>query len=221
LPKETGVDVALDVIRYVLHLDAHLPELASQYGAWVYAILFGIVFAETGLVVTPFLPGDSLLFVAGAFAALGGMDLHYLIAALFTAAILGNTSNYWIGRFIGPRAFHWDQSRWFNRRALLEAHAFYEKYGGVTLTVARFMPFVRTFAPFVAGIGAMSHLKFQLWNVFGGLLWVVGFVIAGYFFGNVELVKKNLATIMLIVVVVSLIPLAIGVVRSWKEPPAA
>lgn len=213
------MELIFGILRYILHLDAHLPELAAQYGAWVYAILFGIIFAETGLVVTPFLPGDSLLFVAGAFAALGGMDLNYLIAALFAAAVLGNSSNYWIGRFIGPRAFHWEQSRWFNRRALLEAHAFYEEYGGVTLTVARFMPFVRTFAPFVAGIGTMSHLRFQLWNVLGGLLWVVGFVVSGYFFGNVEFVRKNLATIMLGVVVISLIPLAVGVRRSMKHGP--
>ncbi len=210
------MQLVLDLIHYVLHLDRHLPELAAQYGAWIYAMLFAIIFAETGLVVTPFLPGDSLLFVAGAFAALGGLDVHYLCAALFVAAVIGNTSNYWIGRWIGPRAFHWEQSRWFNRRALLETHAFYEQYGGVTLTVARFMPFVRTFAPFVAGIGTMSHLKFQLWNVLGAFLWVVGFIVAGYFFGNVDIVKRNLGSIMLAVVVISVIPLMIGFVRSWR-----
>ena len=197
----------MQAVEFVLQLDTHLTELVATYGGWIYAILFLIVFAETGLVVTPFLPGDSLLFVAGAVASAGRMNVWAVGATLFAAAILGNTSNYWIGRWIGPHVFHWEQSRWFNRRAFDEAHAFYEKYGAATITVARFLPFVRTFAPFVAGVAAMSHSTFQLWNVLGALLWVASFVALGYFFGNIPAVQNNLALIMVAVVVISFLPL--------------
>ena len=205
--QEAAVDLLLAAVSFVLHLDRHLAEMVADYGIWIYAILFLIVFAETGLVVTPFLPGDSLLFVAGALAATGGMDPWLLSLVLCVAAVTGNTTNYWIGRWLGPRVFHWEQSRWFNRRALDQAHAFYEKYGGVTITVARFLPFVRTFAPFVAGVAAMSHGLFQMWNLIGAVLWIALFIGLGYFFGNLAVVRENLALIMLAVVVLSFLPL--------------
>lgn len=202
------MDLLLHLVQFVLHLDVHLTELVARYGVLIYAILFAIVFCETGLVVTPFLPGDSLLFTAGALAAVGSMDPWILGIVLLVAAVLGNTSNYWIGRYIGPRVFHWENSRWFNRRALDEAHAFYDKHGPVALTIARFIPIVRTFAPFVAGVGAMRHATFQWYSVIGGVLWVAGFLALGYFFGNIPVVKANLALVMVGVIVVSLLPLA-------------
>lgn len=201
------MELLMHAVDFVLHLDQHLNVLAANYGIWIYAILFMIIFSETGFVVTPFLPGDSLLFVAGAIAAAGQMDVWSLGATLFVAAVLGNTSNYWIGRWVGPHVFKWEHSRWFNRHAFDEAHSFYEKYGSVTITIARFLPFVRTFAPFVAGVAAMSHNKFQLWSILGGALWVVSFVSLGYFFGNIPAVKNNLALIMVAVVVISFLPL--------------
>jgi membrane-associated protein len=211
---ERHVEFLVSAVRFILHLDKELPTLIAQYGTWVYAMLFGVIFAETGLVVTPFLPGDSLIFLAGAIAAIGGLDPLVLFSVLFAAAVLGNISNYWIGRWVGPRVFHWPQSRWFNRRALDQTHAFYEKYGGVTLTLARFVPLVRTFAPFVAGVGAMSHLKFQGWNALGAFLWVGGFVLFGYVFGNLPVVQSNLSAIMLAVVLVSVLPMLFGIVRA-------
>jgi membrane-associated protein len=211
----------MHAVDFVLHLDTHLNEIAANYGIWIYVILFAIIFAETGLVVTPFLPGDSLLFVAGAIAAAGQIDVWSLGGTLFVAAILGNTSNYWIGRWLGPHVFKWDHSRWFNRHAFDEAHAFYEKYGAVAITVARFLPFVRTFAPFVAGVAAMSHHKFQFWSVLGGALWVVIFVALGYFFGNIPAVKNNIAVIMLAVVGISFLPLIYTwLVKRFKKPTA-
>jgi membrane-associated protein len=205
---EHRVDLLLSLVQFVLHLDVHLAELVARYGVLIYVILFAIVFCETGLVVTPFLPGDSLLFAAGALAAVGSMDPWVLGAVLIAAAILGNTSNYWIGRYLGPKVFQWEDSRWFNRGALDQAHAFYEKYGPVALTIARFMPLVRTFAPFVAGVGAMKHATFQLYSVLGGVLWVVSFIALGYFFGNIPVIKSNLALVMVGVIVVSLLPIA-------------
>ena len=202
------MDIVLSLVQFVLHLDVHLADLVARYGVLIYAILFAIVFSETGLVVTPFLPGDSLLFAAGALAAVGSMDPWVLAAVLILAAVLGNTSNYWIGRYIGPKVFQWENSRWFNRRALDEAHAFYEKYGPVALTIARFMPIVRTFAPFVAGVGAMKHTVFQLYSILGAALWVVSFLALGYFFGNIPVIKSNLALVMIGVIVVSLLPIA-------------
>ncbi len=206
--RSTRLDLLLQLVQFVLHLDVHLTELVVRYGVLIYVILFAIVFCETGLVVTPFLPGDSLLFTAGALAAVGSMDPWILGIVLIVAAVLGNTSNYWIGRYIGPRVFHWENSRWFNRGALDEAHAFYEKHGPVALTIARFLPIVRTFAPFVAGVAAMRHATFQLYSVLGGVLWVAGFLALGYFFGNIPVVKSNLALVMVGVIVVSLLPMA-------------
>ena len=203
-------------IDIVLHLDKYLAVLVQQYGLWIYGILFVIIFAETGFVVTPFLPGDSLLFVAGALAALGegGVDIFVLIGVLAAAAILGNTVNYHIGRYLGPRVFHWENSRFFNRDALVKTHAFYEKHGGKTLVMSRFLPIFRTFAPFVAGIGAMSYAKFTLFNLIGALSWVVSLCLAGYWLGNVAWVKQNLSLIIVGILVASVIPIGIGYVKS-------
>ena len=215
------MDLLLQIVDFVLHLDVHLTDLVAQYGVLIYLILFAIVFAETGLVVTPFLPGDSLLFAAGAIAAVGSMDPWILGIVLSVAAILGNTSNYWIGRYFGPRVFQWENSRWFNRRALDETHAFYEKYGPLALTIARFMPIVRTFAPFVAGVGAMKHSTFQLYSALGGVLWVASFVALGFFFGNILFVKSHLAFIMVGVIVISLLPLAWAALARKRSGSAA
>ena len=204
-------------IDIVLHLDKHLALLVQQYGIWIYAILFAIIFSETGFVVTPFLPGDSLLFVAGALAALGGMDISVLIAVLFVAATTGNMLNYQIGRFLGPRVFQWENSRFFNKVALEKTHAFYEKHGGKTLVISRFLPLFRTFAPFVAGIGAMSYARFTLFNVIGALGWTVSLTLIGYFFGNLPWVQSNLTAVILGIIVVSMIPVAIGWWQQRKE----
>ena len=200
----------------VLHLDKHLAVLVQQYGLWIYGILFVIVFSETGFVVTPFLPGDSLLFVAGALAAIGegGMDIVVLMGVLTVAAVLGNTVNYHIGRFLGPKVFHWENSRLFNKGALLKTHLFYEKHGGKTLVISRFLPLFRTFAPFVAGIGAMSYVKFTLFNLIGALGWVVSLCLAGYWLGNMPWVKANLSVIIVGIIVFSLVPIGIGYVKS-------
>lgn len=211
------MEFILAIIDLALHLDTHLAAMVAEYGVWIYVILFAIIFAETGLVVTPFLPGDSLLFVAGALAATGGMDPWILALVIFTAAVLGNTTNYWIGRWIGPRVFDWQQSRWFNRRALDKAHTFYEKYGGITISLARFVPIVRTFAPFVAGVAVMSHRLFQLWSVLGAILWVGVFVGLGYFFGNIPLVQDNLMFLMLAVVLLSVLPIVVPWVVSQSR----
>jgi len=203
-------------IDIVLHLDKHLAVLVQQYGVWIYAILFAIIFSETGFVVTPFLPGDSLLFVAGALAALGGMDIGLLIAVLVAAAVLGNMLNYQIGRYLGPKVFNWESSRLFNKVALEKTHAYYEKHGGKTLVISRFLPLFRTFAPFVAGIGAMSYSRFTFFNLIGGISWVGSLTLAGYFFGNLPWVQQNLTAVILGIIVVSLIPVFIGWLQHRK-----
>jgi membrane-associated protein len=203
-------------IDIVLHLDKHLAVLVQQYGTWIYAILFAIIFSETGFVVTPFLPGDSLLFVAGALAALGGMDIGVLIAVLIAAATLGNMLNYQIGRILGPKVFHWESSRFFNKAALEKTHAFYEKHGGKTLVISRFLPLFRTFAPFVAGIGAMTWSRFTFFNLIGAVGWVGSLTLAGYFFGNLTWVQQNLTAVILGIIVLSLIPLLIGWLQQRK-----
>ena len=197
----------------IVHLDRHLAALLQQYGAWVYVLLFAIIFCETGLVVTPFLPGDSLLFIAGALAAGGGIDVHVLALVLVAAAVLGNTVNYSVGRFIGPKVFQWEDSRFFNKRALERAHAFYEKHGGKTIIITRFVPVLRTFAPFVAGIARMTYLNFTAYNVAGALAWVLLLLYAGYWFGNVSFVKENLTWVILGIIAVSLLPLAFEYLR--------
>lgn len=200
----------------VLHLDKHLALLVQQYGLWIYGILFFIVFAETGFVVTPFLPGDSLLFVAGALAAIGegGMDILVLMGVLTVAAVLGNTLNYQIGRFLGPKVFHWENSRFFNRDALIKTHAFYEKHGGKTLVISRFLPLFRTFAPFVAGIGSMTYARFTLFNLVGALAWVVSLCLAGYWLGNLPWVRANLSLIIVGIIAFTLVPVGIGWLKS-------
>ena len=201
----------------VLHLDKHLAVLVEHYGVWVYAILFLIIFSETGFVVTPFLPGDSLLFVAGGLAALGGMNLGILLATLVAAAALGNMVNYQIGRFIGPRVFQWQNSRIFNKSALIKTQVFYERHGGKTLVLSRFLPLLRTFAPFVAGVGAMNYVRFLSFNLLGAVAWVVSLTLAGYFFANLPWVKTNLSLVIVGIIIVSLIPVAIG---WWHERKA-
>ena len=201
-------------VDLMLHMDTHLAALVVQYGAWVYAILFAIVFCETGLVVTPFLPGDSLLFVAGALAAAGGMQIGLLIVLLVMAAVLGDAVNYTVGAWFGPKVFRWENSRFFNRAAFERTHAFYEKHGGKTVIIARFMPLIRTFAPFVAGVARMRYARFALFNVSGALLWVVSLTLAGYWLGNQPWVKKNLTLVILTIIAISLAPVAVAWVRS-------
>ncbi|MDH4150650.1 MAG: DedA family protein [Betaproteobacteria bacterium] len=189
-----------------LHLDRHLQVLVANYGAWVYLILFLIIFCETGLVVTPFLPGDSLLFVAGTVAAAGGMNIHLLVVLLIIAAILGDAVNYGVGHYIGPRVFKSKESRWLNPRHLERAHAFYEHHGGKTIIIARFVPIIRTYAPFVAGAASMSYPKFALYNITGAVLWVVSLGYAGYFFGNIPVIKNNLTVVIIIIIILSIMP---------------
>ncbi len=190
------MDLLHFLLDFILHVDQHLADFVQAYGAWVYALLFLIIFIETGVVVMPFLPGDSLLLVVGAMCGVGLMDLGTSLGLLTLAAILGNQSNYTIGRYFGPRVFQWEDSRFFNKAAFDKAHAFYEKYGGITLVAARFMPFLRTFAPFVAGVAQMTRRKFTLYDVGGGLLWVCGVTTIGYLFGNVPWVKQHLDKII-------------------------
>ena len=205
----------------MVHLDKHLAGLLAQYGIWVYLILFLIIFCETGLVVTPFLPGDSLLFIAGALTATAGgagqLDLAMLNVLLIAAAILGNSTNYWIGRYFGPKVFSWGDSRGFNRRAFDKAHAFYERHGGKTIVICRFLPILRTFAPFVAGVARMTHARFQLYNVSGGVLWVVSLTLAGYLFGNIPWVKDNLTLIILAFIIIPGLPALVVAIRTWNE----
>ena len=204
-------------IDIVLHLAKHLAVMVQQYGVWIYAILFAIIFSETGFVVTPFLPGDSLLFVAGALAALGGMDIMILIAVLLAAAALGNTLNYQIGRYLGPKVFQWENSRFFNKAALMKTHLFYETHGGKTLVISRFLPLFRTFAPFVAGIGAMTWARFTFFNLIGAFGWVVSLTLAGYFFGNLPWVQRNLSAVIIGIIAISMIPVVIGWWQHRKE----
>ena len=190
------MDLLLTLIDFILNIDVHLATFVEAYGGWVYGLLFLIIFVETGLVVMPFLPGDSLLFVVGAMAARGSLDLYVVMGLLLAAAIAGDQLNYTIGRHIGPKVFQWEKSRWFNRNAFDKAHTFYERFGGITIVLARFMPFARTFAPFVAGVAYMDRRVFTLFNVLGAVLWVVGVTLAGYWFGNLPWVKANLEFII-------------------------
>lgn len=211
------MELLTSFIDIILHLDKHLEILVQQYGTWIYVILFAIIFSETGLVVFPFLPGDSLLFVAGALAAVGGMDITALSITLCVAAILGNMVNYQVGRYLGPKVFHWPNSRFFNRSALEKTHAFYELHGGKTLIISRFLPLFRTFAPFVAGIGSMDYRKFFLFNLVGGIGWVVSLTLLGYFFGNLPWIKQNLSAVIVGIIILSLLPLIIAYLRERKS----
>ncbi|CAN7203394.1 DedA family protein [Variovorax sp. LjRoot290] len=200
-------------IDFILHVDKHLEAFVVAYGPWVYALLFLIVFVETGLVVMPFLPGDSLLFIVGALCGAGLMSYSIAVPILIVAAILGDQCNYSIGRYFGPKVFQWESSRFFNRKAFDQAHAFYERYGGVTIILARFMPFIRTFAPFVAGVADMTRTKFTLYNIVGALLWVLGLCTAGYLFGNMPFVKEHLDKIIWALIFV---PGLIAVFGAWR-----
>lgn len=192
---------------FLVHLDAHIAAFLAEHGAWVYGLLFLIVFCETGLVVIPFLPGDSLLFVVGALAATGGLSIGLVIVLLIAAALLGDNTNYWIGRWLGPKVFRWENSILFNRKHLDRTRAFYDKHGGKTIIIARFMPFVRTFAPFVAGVGRMPYVRYIGFCIAGALLWVVSLTMLGYFFGNIPVVKKNLTVVIFGIIALSLMPM--------------
>lgn len=207
------MEIITTLLDFILHVDRHLELFVQNYGVWVYALLFAIIFIETGVVLMPFLPGDSLLFVAGAMCGIGLMEYEILVPLLFVAAVMGNQCNYAIGRAVGPRVFQWENSRWFNRRAFDQAHAFYEKYGGITIVAARFMPFLRTFAPFVAGVAQMTRRKFTFYDVTGGALWVGGIVTVGYFFGNIPWVKTHLDKIIWAMI---FIPGLLVVLGSWR-----
>jgi membrane-associated protein len=211
------MDILLQLVDFILHVDRYLEAFVAQYGAWVYALLFLIIFVETGVVVMPFLPGDSLLFIVGAMCGAGLMSLPLVMGLLLVAAILGDQANYTIGRYFGPRVFQWEESRFFSRRGFDQAHAFYEKYGGITIILARFMPFVRTFVPFVAGVAEMTRSKFSFFNVVGAVIWVVGLLSVGYLFGNLPIVQQHLSKIIWALIIV---PGLIALFGAWKARQA-
>ena len=211
------MDILLQLVDFILHVDRYLEAFVAQYGAWVYALLFLIIFVETGVVVMPFLPGDSLLFIVGAMCGAGLMSLPLVMGLLLAAAILGDQTNYTIGRYFGPRVFQWEESRFFSRRGFDQAHAFYEKYGGITIILARFMPFVRTFVPFVAGVAEMTRSKFTFFNVVGAVIWVVGLLSVGYLFGNLPIVQEHLSKIIWALIIV---PGLIAMFGAWKASRA-
>src|SRR5471032_2599946 len=208
----------IPLFQHLLHADQYLAAFVASNGPWVYAVMFAVIFIETGVVVMPFLPGDSLLFIVGATAATGLLDITMALGVMFAAAVLGNQTNYTIGRWFGPRVFHWENSRWFNKRGFDKAHAFYEKYGGVTLIAGRFMPFVRTFAPFVAGVASMSRRRFTFFDVTGGVLWIGSITLMGYLFGNIPWVKGHLQMIFLGTIIIPGVIALIGILRKKKRP---
>ncbi len=208
-------------IDFILHVDKYLEAFVQNYGLWVYALLFLVIFVETGVVVMPFLPGDSLLFVVGAMCGVGLMNYPLTVGLLLAAAILGNQSNYAIGRYFGPKVFQWEDSRFFNKRAFDQAHAFYEKYGGITIVAARFMPFLRTFAPFVAGVAQMTRAKFTFFDLLGGTLWVAGIVTVGYFFGNIPFVKAHLDKIIWAMIFIPGLFVLFGAWKARRKSAAA
>ncbi|HAH33102.1 MAG TPA: DedA family protein [Elusimicrobia bacterium] len=214
-------ELALKFIDILLHLDVYLPIVIHDFGNWTYLILFAIIFCETGLVIFPILPGDSLLFAIGTFCALGSLDLSNTLALLSVAAILGDTMNYTMGHYMGPKVFNYKDSRIFRKEYLQKTHEFYEKYGGKTIIIARFVPIVRTFAPFVAGVGAMSYAKFLAYNVAGALLWVLTVTSAGYFFGNIPVVRKNFTLVIFAIIIISVLPGVIEYIRHKKKQAAS
>lgn len=211
------MEVVSQFVDFFLHLDKHLGVLIQNYGVWTYAILFLIVFCETGLVVTPILPGDSLLFAAGAFAAVGALDPWLLCGLLTAAAILGDAVNYMIGAKIGPRVFYKENVRFLNKEYLKRTHDFYEKHGGKTIIIARFMPIIRTFAPFVAGVGKMTYARFAMYNITGAILWVLSFVLGGYYFGNIPVVKRNFTLVIFAIILISILPGIIAFVNERRK----
>lgn len=206
-----------DFIDFFLHAERHLEWFIQNYNIWIYALLFAIIFCETGLIVTPFLPGDSLLFAVGAIAGKGLVQVEIVTPLLLIAAILGDAVNYSIGKWMGPKVFHYESSRFFNKEHLMKAHAFYEKYGGRAIILARFVPIVRTFAPFVAGVGSMTYSKFALYNVTGAILWVGIFVGGGFYFGGLEIVQKNMKLVILGIIIVSVLPIVWEFAKAWLE----
>ena len=211
------MDILMQLVDFILHVDVHLRDFVAQYGNWVYALLFLIVFVETGLVVMPFLPGDSLLFIVGALCGAELLSLPLAMGVLIAAALMGDQTNYTLGRYFGPKVFQWENSRFFNRTAFDKAHAFYERYGGITIVLARFMPFIRTFVPFVAGVAEMTRSKFTAYNVIGGLIWVGGLLLAGYFFGNLPFVQTHLSKIIWALI---LVPGLVAIIGAWRARQA-
>jgi membrane-associated protein len=214
------MDSLIPLFQHLLHADQYLAAFVANNGLWVYGVLFAVIFIETGVVVFPFLPGDSLLFIVGATAATGLLDITMAIGVMFAAAVLGNQTNYTVGRWFGPRVFHWENSRWFNKQGFDKAHAFYEKYGGVTLIAGRFMPFVRTFAPFVAGVTLMTRRRFTFFDITGAVLWIGGITLLGYLFGNLPWVKAHLQMIFLGIIIIPGALALIGILRKKKQPVA-
>ena len=211
------MDIVYQFVDLLLHLDRHLSILIQDYGAWTYSILFLIIFCETGLVVTPILPGDSLLFAVGTFAAVGALELEWVLLLLSIAAVAGDTVNYWVGAYVGPKVFHKEHVRFLNKEYLRRTHEFYERHGGKTIIIARFMPIIRTFAPFVAGIGRMTYGKFLSYNVIGGIVWICSFVLGGYYFGNIPVVKKNFTLVIFAIIVISIMPGIIEFLRQRRK----
>ncbi len=216
------IDLGRKLIDFILHIDRHLVEITANYGAWTYAILFLIIFAETGFVITPFLPGDSLLFAAGALCAKPetGLNVHLMAVLLFVAAVIGDTVNYWIGAKVGPAVFKREDSIFLRKKHLERAHAFFEKYGGRAIILARFVPIVRTFVPFVAGVGQMTYSRFIAYNVIGGFIWIYGFIYLGFAFGNHPFVQKNFKLVILAIIVLSVLPMVWEGWRAWRESKA-
>lgn len=208
------MEIVSYIIDFFIHLDKYLPLIIQSFGIWAYVIVFLVIFCETGLVIAPILPGDSLLFALGSIAALNAMSLEILLLSLCIAAIAGNMVNYTIGHFVGPKVFHYEKNRFLKKEYLLKTHKFYEKYGGITIIITRFMPIVRTFAPFVAGIGAMTYPKFTFYNIIGGIAWVCSFILCGYFFGNIPSVKNNFSLVILAIIIVSVLP---GFIEYWRR----
>ena len=210
------MDIIFYLVDFFIHLDKYLPVIVHSFGVWIYVIVFLVIFCETGLVVTPILPGDSLLFALGTLAALGSLNIELLLVLLCIAAVAGDTVNYAIGHYIGPKVFHYEDSRFFKREYLLKTHEFYEKHGGKTIIIARFMPIIRTFAPFVAGVGAMTYSRFILYNITGGIAWVCIFLLGGYFFGNIPAVKSNFTLVIVAIVIISVLPGFIEYLRQRR-----
>jgi len=216
--SDDPMQLLTQLFEFILHIDRHLGEIIADYGTWTYLILFAIVFIETGLVVMPFLPGDSLLFAIGALASIpdSGLNLWLISALLIAAAVLGDAVNYTVGAYIGPRIFSHEGSRWFNKQHLMRTHEFYEKYGGKTILLARFIPIIRTFAPFVAGVGSMTYARFAVYNVTGGVAWVLAFLMAGYWFGQLPVVKQYFHLVIVAIIVISVIPVIVELVKARR-----
>lgn len=213
---QQAIDLGFKLFDFFLHLDKYLGSIISTYGTLTYFILFAVIFCETGLVVTPFLPGDSLLFTVGTFSALGALDITTVSTLLVAAAIIGDNLNYWIGRYVGPKVFSKESSKLLNKKHLEKTKLFFEKYGTKAIIIARFMPIIRTFTPFIAGVGAMYYPKFLVFDIIGGLVWVLSFTLGGYFFGNIPVVKQNFTIVIMAIIIISVMPAAIEFFKAWR-----